>query len=202
MLVPGRLRMSDSDAVVQQFVEMTGASVDLANFYLESAKGDLMRALDTFYESGGDAGAAPAPSAPGARGAGAPAAEGEDDDADEDDDDDDDFPEPLVEEPSAGPGANAGPRRAGPMSLDEATRSMFEQAAQALACRAHASLTPAERYYSGRRAALTRRGDAGRGARRRRGGHRAAPRDVRREGVRRSLTKIPNPQARRDCLEI
>jgi hypothetical protein len=137
MLVPGRLRMSDSDAVVQQFVEMTGASVDLANFYLESAKGDLMRALDTFYESGGDAGAAPAPSAPGARGAGAPAAEGEEDDADEDDDDDDDtFPEPLAEEPSAGPGANAGPGRGGPMSLDEATRSMFEQAAQALACRA------------------------------------------------------------------
>eukprot|EP00291_Cryptomonas_curvata_P004747 CAMPEP_0172195454 /NCGR_PEP_ID=MMETSP1050-20130122/26216_1 /TAXON_ID=233186 /ORGANISM="Cryptomonas curvata, Strain CCAP979/52" /LENGTH=78 /DNA_ID=CAMNT_0012871517 /DNA_START=18 /DNA_END=251 /DNA_ORIENTATION=+ len=49
-----------SQELVQQFVDMTGATKSVASFYLESSHDDLMQALDAFFETGGAEGGAAA----------------------------------------------------------------------------------------------------------------------------------------------
>ena len=43
--------MADSD--IQQFIGVSGASAEAANFYLESSNGNLEAAVDAFWENGG-----------------------------------------------------------------------------------------------------------------------------------------------------
>ncbi|KAI5479944.1 ubx domain containing protein [Pseudohyphozyma bogoriensis] len=70
--------MSASPEDLAQFTSITGASVEQAHFYLESAGGNVEAAVSTFFESGGAAGATSA--------AGAGAGADDDDMLDEDDD--------------------------------------------------------------------------------------------------------------------
>mmetsp|Transcript_45862 Transcript_45862/g.67255 ORF Transcript_45862/g.67255 Transcript_45862/m.67255 type:complete len:369 (+) Transcript_45862:121-1227(+) len=99
--------MADSSEVTLQFIETTGAAPNVAKFFIESASGDLMRALDSFFESGGEVpeGGADAPMG----------------DAGEDDESDDDLDEEELGRAEAG---------AGPASLDDLTSNMFKKAEQ------------------------------------------------------------------------
>lgn len=48
-----------SSAAVAQFVAITGADADSAQFYLDSAGGDAGAAISAYFESGGAAGSGP-----------------------------------------------------------------------------------------------------------------------------------------------
>jgi len=86
---------------MERFIEMTGASEEVARFYIESAKGDVEKALDAYFESGGEVGDVPHQPEPETG-----ADDGEDD--------------AQVDIP--------GGAEAGPATLDDLTKSMFEKA--------------------------------------------------------------------------